>query len=430
MQVGRAGVVAMGLGCALLIGCGDEDAGRAAAQRAPTDGAKVIDVASLEGATGNITVCQSKDITGNTKDAIEQFNAQNNGVTVKLLEIGTSADEQRTQFVQRQEAKSSECDVFSADVIWTAEFALQRWIYDMTPYVTKRKSALIPATVAPATYDGRLWGMPEDTGAALLYFRTDQVESAPATWQEVYAEAEAEDGIVYQGGPYEGLTCNFLELAFAAGGTVISADGKKATIDSPENVRALELMVDGVESGTAARGVTTYMEEDSRRYWEAGRATFMRNWSYAYPLGHMEGSKVKGRFAVAPLPAFDGGGTAGILGGHNQVISVYSKNPGAALKWIDFFTSAEWQKHTFDKYALPVPTASVYDDPAIRKKYPFVAQLKAAIAQAKPRPVSPVYPQISQAIYNNVNAALAGKVAPAEALRTAQSEIQSALETF
>jgi multiple sugar transport system substrate-binding protein len=425
------GVVAMVLGCALLIGCGgDDDPDRAAAQGGPTAGAKVMDVASMESAEGNVTVCQSKDITGNTKDAIERFNAQDNGVTVKLLELGTSADEQRTLFVQRQEAKSSECDVFSADVIWTAEFALQGWIYDMTPYVEQRKADLIPATVGPATYDGKLWGMPEDTGAALLYFRTDQVERAPATWQEVYAEAEAEDGIVYQGGPYEGLTCNFLELAYAAGGTVISADGERATIDSPENVRALELMVDGVESGATARGVTTYMEEDSRRYWEAGRATFMRNWSYAYPLGQLEGSKVKGSFAVAPLPAFEGGGTAGILGGHNQVVSVYSENPGAALKWIDFFTSAEWQKHTFEKYALPVPTASVYDDPAIRRKYPFVSQLEAAIAQARPRPVSPVYPQISQAIYKNVNAALAGKVAPAEALRTAQSEIQSALETF
>jgi multiple sugar transport system substrate-binding protein len=320
--------------------------------------------------------------------------------------------------------------VFSADVIWTAEFALQGWIYDMTPYVEQRKSALIPATVAPATYDGKLWGMPEDTGAALLYYRTDQLEQAPATWQDVYAEAESHDGIVYQGGPYEGLTCNYLELAFAAGGTVISADGKTATIDSPENLRALELMVEGVKSGTAARGVTTYMEEDSRRYWEAGRATFMRNWSYAYPLGQMEGSKVRGRFGVAPLPAFEGGGTAGILGGHNQVISVNSENPGAALKWIDFYTSPERQKHTFDKYALPVPTASVYSDPAIRKKYPFVPQLKEAIAQAEPRPVSPVYPQISQAIYENVNAALSEEVAPAEALRTAQSEIQSALETF
>ena len=47
---------------------------------------------------------------------------------VDLLEFSTSADEQRTQFVQRQEAKSGECDVFYADVIWTAEFASQKWI--------------------------------------------------------------------------------------------------------------------------------------------------------------------------------------------------------------------------------------------------------------------------------------------------------------
>ena len=45
------------------------------------------------------------------------------------LEFSTSADEQRAQFVQRQEAKSGECDIFSSDVIWTAEFASQKWLY-------------------------------------------------------------------------------------------------------------------------------------------------------------------------------------------------------------------------------------------------------------------------------------------------------------
>jgi multiple sugar transport system substrate-binding protein len=41
-----------------------------------------------------------------------------------------------------------------------------------------------------------------------------------------------------------------------------------------------------------------------------------------------------------------------------------------------------------------------------------------------------VYPQISQAIYENVNEALAGRVSPEEALQNAQSEMQQALETF
>jgi multiple sugar transport system substrate-binding protein len=44
--------------------------------------------------------------------------------------------------------------------------------------------------------------------------------------------------------------------------------------------------------------------------------------------------------------------------------------------------------------------------------------------------VSPVYPQISEAIYNNVFAALQGDMSPDEAATTMQEDIQKALETF
>jgi multiple sugar transport system substrate-binding protein len=200
-------------------------------------------------------------------------------------------------------------------------------------------------------------------------------------------------------------------------------------INSPENVKALQLMVDGVKDGVAANGVTTYMEEESRRYFESGRATFMRNWPYAYALGQ-KAPKVKGKFNVAPFPPFEGGGTAGILGGHNQVVSVYSKNPGGALKWIDYVTGEENQKRQLLEYSQSSTLTSTYDDPAIKKKYEFADQLRDAISQANSRPVSPVYPQISQAIYKNVNEALAGRASPEDALKTAQTEMQSALETF
>jgi multiple sugar transport system substrate-binding protein len=418
---------------ALVAACGGDDSGGGGAtggETGSTKGAKVINVNSMKNAKGNVTVCQGKDTSGNFLEGVKEFNKLNNGVTVKAIEFSTSADEQRQQFVQRQEAKSGECDVFSADVIWTAEFASQKWLYDMSPYVNSRKSEIIPATLKTATYDGKVWGMPQTTDAAFLYYRTDQIKNPPATWQDVYAQAKAHSGIVYQGAPYEGLTCDYLELAFAAGGKVLSPDGKKAMIDSPQNVKALQLMVDGVKNGTAANGVTTYMEEESRRYWESGKASFMRNWPYAYSLGEKKGSKVAGKFKVMPFPMFQGGGKAGILGGHNQVISVYSKNPGAALKWIDWYTGKQWQTHTFDQYSLAPTMASVYDDAAIQKKYPFATELKQAVSQALPRPVSPVYPQISQAIYKNVNAALSGRVSASAALKTAQQQITSALATF
>ena len=242
---------------------------------------------------------------------------------------------------------------------------------DMTPYVESRKDEIIPATLDTVTYDGKIWGMPQQTDAAFLYYRTDQVKEPPATWQEVYQAAKANDGIVYQGAPYEGLTCNFLELAFAAGGEVLNEDGTEAVIDSPENVKALEFMVNGVKDGTAARGVTTYMEEESRRYFESGKATFMRNWPYAYALGE-KAPAVKGKFDVMPFPAFEGGGKAGILGGHNQVISVYSNNPGGALKYIDYRHRRGAPEGADARLLAVAPTLkATYDDPAIQKKYTF-----------------------------------------------------------
>jgi multiple sugar transport system substrate-binding protein len=44
--------------------------------------------------------------------------------------------------------------------------------------------------------------------------------------------------------------------------------------------------------------------------------------------------------------------------------------------------------------------------------------------------VSPVYPQISQAIYKNVNLALSGETSPEEAIKQAHEDIEQALQTF
>jgi multiple sugar transport system substrate-binding protein len=436
--VTRKRYAAVLFGCVALMGglvgaCGGGGSGGstgATQESGTTEGAKVIDPASMEGAKGEVTYCTGKDTSGAQKESVKLFNQENqaNGLSAKLLEFPESADEQRNQFVQRQEAKSGECDIFYADVVWTAEFASQKWLYDMTPYVESRKAEFIPATFDTVNYDGKTWGVPKQSDAAFLYYRTDQVDSPPATWQEVYDIAAQNDGIVYQGAAYEGLTCDFLEIAFAAGGSVLSEDGKTATFDSPENLKALQFMVDGINDGAAPKAVTTYMEEQARRSFEAGRATFQRNWPYAYATG--KANKKAPKFEVMPFPEFEGGGKAGILGGHNLVVSAFSKNPGGALALIDYLTNEESIKRDAAKYSLAPVLQSVYDDPEVQKALPFADELKDAIAQAKSRPVSPVYTQISQAIYKNVNEALSGKVSPEEALKTGQTEMEKALATF
>ena len=156
-------------------------------------------------------------------------------------------------------------------MIWTAEFASQKWLYDMTPYIEKAKDKYIAAPLETVHYGGKYWGAPASSDAAFIFYRTDKGSGqAPATWQDVYADAKKSGGLVYQGAPYEGLTCDYLELAFAAGGKVLSDDGKKSEINSPENEKALQLMVSGIKDGAAPKAVTTYMEPETDQAWDSG----------------------------------------------------------------------------------------------------------------------------------------------------------------
>ena len=409
--------------CALafgLVACGDDDddGGGGDAEKAPTG----------QGAKGNVNWCIGKDTSGAYGTAIELFKKENPNVTVKLVELPESTDEQRTQLVQRLDAESEECDVLGMDTIWTAEFAAQGWLQDTTDVITPREDDWIPSTLETAKYEDKYYAVSYHTNAGFLYYRTDQVQQPPDTWEDVYKQAGANDGIVYQGARYEGLTVHFLELLYSGGGKVLSDDGQSVEVDSPEGEAALQFMADGIKNGDAPKAVTTYMEEESRRAFESGNATFMRNWPYAYALG--KESKLADKFDITTFPSFEGGEPASVLGGINLAISAFAKNPEGAAAFIDYATGPEVQKTNFLESASPPATAAPYEDPEVQKKYAFASDLKKAVEQGQVRPVSPVYPQITEAIYNNVFDALQGNAEPKAALGKMKSDIEKALETF
>ena len=419
----------LGVTAALVAGCGGDDStdstDAADAKATPAGVALAADAA--DGASGTVTLCLPKDVSGAFTKTVDAFNSEQTGVTAKLLELPESADEQRNQLVQRSEARSPECDVMGIDVIWTAEFASQGWLMDVTPVIEQRRDEFIASTIETGHYDGKYWAVPHNSNAALLYYRSDAVADAPTTWEQVYDLAAQNDGIAYQGAAYEGLTCDFLELLFSLGGNVLSDDGKASAIDSQQTRDALDFMVGGIKDGAAPKSVVTAMEEQSRRSFESGKATFMRNWPYAYATGQR--SKIKGKFAITTLPGLGGKPGAGVLGGTNLAISAYSKNPGGALAVVNYFTGPEGQR-LIGEGATPPATTAAYQVKSVRKAIGLPDEIQQAVAQAKPRPVSPVYPQISQAIYENVNQALSGKLDTDEAVTKMNDQIEQALATF
>jgi multiple sugar transport system substrate-binding protein len=417
------------LACAAITaaGCGGGGGGGGASTPGvSSSNAKTVTPDMAKNPKGSVTWCIGKDTTGAFSQVVKLYNQQFPSAKAKLLELPTSADQQHSQLVQRERAKSSECDVLGMDVIWTAEFAAQGWLRDVTPAINARKSEFIPSTLQTTQINGKYWAVPFNTNAGFLYYNTSKVKQPPQTWQQAYQMAKTDGGIGYQGSRYEGLTVDFLELLFSNGGKVLSDDGKKAEIDSPQAEQVLSFMQQGIKNGAAPKANLTYMEEESRNAFQTGKVALLRNWPYVYALA----KQAKVKFNLEPLPKFGNGQAASVLGGYNLGISTYSKNPGTALSFVNFATGPSAQKKFFIKSSLPAVLTQTYNDAAVKKAQPFAPELLKAVQQGKPRPVSPVYPQISEAIYKNVYSALSSGTSPKTALKNMQDQINKALATF
>jgi multiple sugar transport system substrate-binding protein len=406
-----------------LAGCGDDDDGGGGG------GSSDSQSVSEARAQGDVTWCIGKDTTGAFSTVVDNFNKANPEANVELLELPESADDQRRLQIQRLRAESPQCDVLGVDVIWTAEYAAQNWLMDVSDAIERQADAFIPSTLETAEYEDKYWAFPFNTNAGFIYWRTGQDGGPePESWEQMYQQAGDANGFIYQGARYEGLTVNFLELLYSAGGSVVNDDGDEATADSDEVRNVLTFMRNGIQDGDVPKAVTTYMEEESRRAFEGGRATYMRNWPYAYALG--KDSQIADSFDVTTFPPYEGNPGAGVLGGYNLAISAYSENPEGSLAFIEFAVEPGQQEIQATEASLPAVVSEVYDMPSVRKALPFAAALRDAVEQAQPRPVSPVYPQISEAIYTNVYAALQGDKSPDQAAQDMNADIQDALETF
>ena len=318
------------------------------------------------------------------------------------------------------------------DVIWPAEFASNGWTVDLTSkWPASDRANYLPGPIKSCTYQGKVVAAPLRTDLGVLYYRTDIISTAPNTFNDLTSMAKSNAsktkyGYVWQGSQYEGLVCDFVEVLAGYGGTVLDpTNAKKVTINSPEGVQALTEMVSWV--GTISpTSVTTFTEEPSRQAFQNGDAIFMRNWPYAYALGNAAGSKIAGKFDIHAMP-YGGSNTVGhsCVGGWNMAINAYSKNPDAAWSFIKYMLGTAAQKQLAIKGSFTPALKSVYDDADVKAKQPLFTKLAPILQNSLPRPVSPVYPDLSNIIQTHIHQALTKTVSPADALSALQSQLQA-----
>ncbi|MBP2705169.1 ABC transporter substrate-binding protein [Microbispora sp. RL4-1S] len=364
------------------------------------------------GGTGPITFAIGRDTTAYLGPLIDRWNRSHPAERVTLLELPEASDEQRAQMVANLQAHSDVYDVLGLDVVWTAEFADAGWIAPLDRSLFPLDK-VFPGVAATAIYRDRLWAVPYVTNAGLLYYRSDLLAKEhlkpPRTWAELRDDAMRLGAKYRIGGyagqflPYEGLTVNFAEAVQSAGGSILSPDARRVTMDLGPARRALDFLVGGVREGWIPREALSYKEEESRLAFQEGRLLFARNWPPAYgPAAH---SRLAGKFAVTRLPGPDGPGSSS-LGGVNLAVSAFSKRQKTALDFIRYFTGPEIQRLVLTEGSFPPVWAELYDDPALIKRFPYLPVLKETILSARPRPVTPDYNQVSLVISSAVSGAL------------------------
>ena len=393
-----------------------------------------------ESFNGEITVGFGREASGTLQKLIDQFNKQSKDVKAKWRvmpsDTGQYFDQLRTQF----QAQDGSLTLIGGDVIWPAQFAANSYIIDLSDRFTKSmQSKFLQGPVESNTYEGKVYGIPWFTDAGLLYYRKDLLEKSgfsgpPTTWDELKEQANTikqdqgtKFGYVFQGAEYEGGTVNGLEFINSYGGQVLDpGDASKVIIDSPESVAGLEAQRSMVADGAAPQAVSTYAEPETEAPFLGGDAVFCRNWPYMYSLAGTENFIKPDVIDIAPLPAGDGGESVSGLGGWNFFINAFAdpEAQDAAWEFVEFITAPEQQKfYSLGGSYLPTLTA-LYDDPEIKESVPTVRLAGEALKNTVPRPVSPVYSDMSLKMAEEFNSSLGGDVEPQEAISTLQTELQ------
>ena len=294
-----------------------------------------------------------------------------------------------------------------------------------------------PAEREAATVNGKIVGLPALVdNLALMYNKKlfDQAglsyPTANWTWTDfenaalkLTDAAKKRFGWAYVADGSEDTVWRYWALLWQAGGAILNGDGTKSAFNSPAGLKAMSLI------DRLARKKAIYLDNGNQNYiglFNSGHIGML----YTGPWDLTQIREGNAPYGVQILPGDQNHQT--ISGPDNWVMfdNGDARKQGAweFLKW---FTSPEvslqWSLMTGD---LPI-RAGVMKLPGYQqfvKKYPgigvWVDNLKNA---TQVRPVTPVYPKMSEAVGQAVVGVLLGKTQPQAALGDAAQQVDSIL---
>jgi multiple sugar transport system substrate-binding protein len=354
---------------------------------------------------------------------------------VKIVRQGdvVTGDSAYLTHVLAQFSSGSEPDLLMLDNPELDEFAADGVLVPLSslgsiPAVSK----LNPANVAETTYKGKLYAMPLQTNTIAIFYNKTLVQQAgittlPKTWAEFAADAKktahgSDLGFVFSGqaGPGQ-ATWQFDPWAWSNGGSMEDPAGAAS-------VQALSFLTSLVKDGAAPKDVVNWSQAQPIQEFEAGKAAFCENGLWNIP--GMQAQFKKLNWGVFEIPTRVAGQTV-IAPFGGEVWAIPKTNPTEEKAAFALLNDMSNHVATFAKLLAAVPTEpSLWNQaPWNTSVYaPFLAELKNGRARTADIKNPANEPAIDLDVGEAIEAALIGKMTPAAAMQSAQSQINPLLK--
>jgi multiple sugar transport system substrate-binding protein len=125
----------------------------------------------------------------------------------------------------------------------------------------------------------------------------------------------------------------------------------------------------------------------------------MLNYTYVWPSAQRNAPQVAANMGWARWPAVVEGRPSRVtIGGINLGVGAWSRHPQLAFRAAACIASEDNQRLAAQRGGLPPTIAALYDDPQVRKTFPFADLLRATLQDAVQRARTPLYNDVSLAI--------------------------------
>ncbi|WP_434595184.1 ABC transporter substrate-binding protein [Streptomyces sp. A5-4] len=286
--------------------------------------------------------------TKGSKEVVDAFNASHDNIRVKFEEIPSGNAGGYAKISNAVKAGNAP-DLVSIEYPMLPEFVSQGSVQDISGQLTDDvKKKFLPQAVKLTTLGGKNWAVPFDAAPQAFYYRKDLFKKygveVPRTWDDFRKAAEKvkkADGKARIGTFFPDDPSTFQAMAWQAGAQWFKAEGDTWKVDTTDAATdKVAAYWQGLLDDDLIRNNASFSPEWTNSLKSGGTVGYL---GASWGAGVLKGTlpEQSGKWAVAPVPSWDGKPASGMLGGSTFAVTKDSKKAAAAVGFAQWMTTTE-----------------------------------------------------------------------------------------